>query len=596
GLIVDSTPFNGLIRVTGWNTTQEVGIPTSGSLTSGSYSLSYQIPQNYANNTIFIRSKVIWNASLVHYRPGFDQIEVNVYNDFNVIDPDIDIYLSANSTSTSLVNGSIYYIRGFSHQQVLLFGNLTDQANRTLQDKDVISYWNAIPQTQSTSIIDGSFSFTHDFAGYSNVTWVWEFYHTLDNGTTLSKFFTVSFIWEVYDETKPSITIDSPISIASIALPQTPSTTISTTVIDPSPPSAVSVGLNASSVLITIKLNSDIIIQDSMTNISNVFTFNWDTSAVGDDRYFISIIALDFAGNLQNNSFYAVFDTVEPFATITTTTKDGTDYAIIDSNGDIQISGTLSDSSSTTGRNSGIDQTSIVIDIQPKGGPATLTLDEVSVTVNQVSFSYNWNVFNVITEERNSLFTGKGEDWEIIVTISDNTGNTNQTRLDLKLEEENPIINVKADPPPFIPEGSFTFSVNVSDALTGVNNQSVRFFINTVEDSSVIATFNYDSNEVDINGIDIDLTLSANMFENGEYYITVIIFDNIGNRGDKRSIDFGIWHITTTIPTTTTTTSLGQPPLNPMDLVQFLLLDIMALVGGIGIAVLFEKVKARRKL
>jgi len=31
-----------------------------------------------------------------------------------------------------------------------------------------------------------------------------------------------------------------------------------------------------------------------------------------------------------------------------------------------------------------------------------------------------------------------------------------------------------------------------------------------------------------------------------------------------------------------------------MDLVQFLLLDIIALLGGIGIAVLFEKVKARR--
>ena len=96
--------------------------------------------------------------------------------------------------------------------------------------------------------------------------------------------------------------------------------------------------------------------------------------------------------------------------------------------------------------------------------------------------------------------------------------------------------------------------------------------------------------------LDIELTLDISMFENGEYTITATIFDNIGNSGSIESGDFGIRHITTTIPTTTpppTTPSL--PPLNAIDLVQFLLLDIIALGGGIGIALLFEKVKARRK-
>ncbi|MHA1947108.1 MAG: hypothetical protein ACXAC6_08770 [Candidatus Hodarchaeales archaeon] len=592
GVIVNSAPFNGLIRVTGWNSTQEVGTATSGSLTSGSYSLSYNIPNNYGLNTIFIRSKVIWGAGLVHYRPSNDQIEVNVYNDFNINTLEFD--LPDNSTpNLPIVNGSVYYIKGFTHQQITIHGILVDQVPRPLRNKDVISYWNASSQTQSTSVTTGSFNFTYDFTGFINVTWIWTFYHTLDNGTTLTKLYAATFIWEVVDDTKPSITINSPVGINVTALTPTSSTTISTTILDPSPPSAISAGLDTSSVRIRINNGAP----NPMVNMGlGVFTFNWDTSLVGDEEFHISIYAFDLAGNLQNISVFAVFDVVQPFATITATnTPIGNDYfAIIDSNGDIQISGTLSDSSSITDKMSGIDSTSILLDIGPQGDTAILTLNDNSIAVDQTSFSYNWHIFNNVTNERLPLFLG-GDFWEIVVTISDNAGNNNKTTIILRLEETDPIVQITAQPPSLIEQGGFGFSVNVSDTITGLNMQSVEFTVNSVGDSSLIATFTNDSSEVSINGVDIELTLDISMFENGEYTITATIFDNIGNSGSIESGDFGIRHITTTIPTTTLPpTTPTPPPLNPIDLVQFLLLDIIALGGGIGIALLFEKVKTRR--
>ncbi|MHA1444132.1 MAG: hypothetical protein ACTSR4_05210, partial [Candidatus Hodarchaeales archaeon] len=391
---------------------------------------------------------------------------------------------------------------------------------------------------------------------------------------------------------KPTITIDLPVDIISTTLTQTPITTISVTISDPSHPSYISVGLDNSSVQITING-----VPYSMTNISSVFTYDWDTSSVEDELYFISITALDFAGNLQNYSFYSAFDIVVPLVIISVTnvTSNGDVFATIDSNGDIKISGSLSDLSSVTGRNSGIDNSTIIMTIQPPGGPATAILDLSFITADQASFYYNWNVFDNITEERVIQFTGV--EWELIVSIYDHAGNMNETTLHLKLEQDSPLLQVKAHPPSLIDEGSFTFSVNAMEVLdgTGVNLQSVRFSIYSTDDS-LISAYTYDSSEVVVDGIDIILTLNVNMFENGEYYITAFILDNMGNNDVTDSDDFGIRHITTTIPPTTPPTSTPvQSPLNPLDLVQFLLLDVIALVGGIGIAVLFEKVIARRK-
>ncbi|MHA2278329.1 MAG: hypothetical protein ACXAC2_21325, partial [Candidatus Kariarchaeaceae archaeon] len=596
GVIVDSTPFNGLVRVIGWNSTHEVGTSTPESLISGSYSLSYQIPQDYDLDTIFIRSKVVWGASLVHYRPGFAQMAVNTYNDFNINFLEIDLPDNA-TTDISIVNGGTYYIRGFTHQQITIHGILVDQAGvpRPLQNKDVITYWNATPSTQSTSATTGSFSFSYDFSGYyTNVTWIWAFYHTLDNGTTLAKSYTATFIWEVVDDTEPNITITSPIGINVTALTPASSVTIATTILDPSPPTAISFGLDNSSVRIRINNGAP----NPMVNMgSGIFTFDWDTSLAGDEEFYISIWAFDVAGNLRNISVIAVFDVIQPFATITATnTSIINDYfAIINSNGDIQINGILSDSSSVTNQNSGIDTTSITLDIGPQGGTAILTLDDNSITVDQTSFSYNWKIFNNVTNERLPLFLG-GDYWEIVVTISDNVGNSNDTTIILRLEETDPIVQITAQPPSLIEQNGFSFSVNVSDTITGLNMQSVEFTVNRVGGSPLAPSFTYDSSAVSVNGVDIELTLDISMFENGEYTITATIIDNIGNSGSIESSDFGIRHITTTIPTTTPSpTTPGAPPLNPIDLVQFLLLDIIALGGGIGIALLFEKVKAKRK-
>ncbi len=598
GVIVDSNQFTGLIRIIGWDTTQEVGTATVGSLSSGSFSLAYQIPiQTYPTNSIAIRAKVIWGPGLLHYRPRIVQLPVNVYDDISI--NSFEIYLIANDSILPITDGNTYNILGDHHRDILIFGYLEDQIGRGLSGKELNDDWNGSTR-MIVSGVGGYFSSGQPFTGFDNVTWIWSLNHVLDNGTTLSKTFTVTFNWVALDGTLPDISIVVPTDIETIALPNTPTTTIVADIFDPdmsTGPGYVSLGLNASSITITIGG-----VSAPMVNIGgSLYSFDWDTSSVGDTIFFISITALDYANNLGNVSFYAVIDVVLPMVTINVpfTTVQTTDYATMNANGDILISGNLIDTSSNTNRNSGINASSAQLIIRPQGGATVSTLDFNDISATSNSFNYNWNIFDSTTLTRIALFDTPNTNWELVLTITDNAGNFKQTILTVVLENNNPVASTVSEPPSQITGGTLEFIVTFYDLLSGINENFSRFVLYDADDDSLLQIYNFSSSEVTlIDDSNVSLTLNAEDLNDGHYLFRLTVFDNVGNSGIVESNDFNILlpATTTTTPPLTTTTPPGGPGvLRPIDLIQFLLLDIIALGSGIGIAVIFEKVKARRR-
>ncbi len=595
---VNSAQFVGLIRNVGYDGLQEVGTATVGSLTSGSFTLDYQIPNNYALNAISIRSRVIWGPNLLHYRPRIFALGINVYNAINILPSSFEIYLPANGSTISITNGGTYRIVGDLHRDVNILGDLVDQINRGLSGKQLYEDWNGTPRTR-TSGSGGSFNFDQPFTGLTTVSWIWSLQHRLDNGTFLSTVFMVTFNWIAVDSTAPDITLVAPTNIDTIALPYSPTTTIIADIFDPdagTPPGYVSLGLNTSSVTITIN-GADF----SMINtVGSIFSYDWDTSTVGDTEFFISITALDNANNLANVSFIAVIDVIDPSATISVTsiTVQGIIYPTMDANGNVSISGVLSDSSSFTGRNSGVEESSVQLIVRSQGGATVLTLDDQDLNVGGGAYFYDWDIFDSITLSRNSLYVGQTT-WELVIFVTDMAGRTNQTLLTVELEDESPGIAIESPPPAQISGGTFEIVISYFDIKSGINVDFLRFELYDADDNTLEQTFDPTDAEVSlIADTNASLTLNANSLGDGHYLVRMTIFDNVGNSLTVGSTDFNILlpRTTTTVPPSTTTNPPGGPGvLRPIDLIQFILLDIIALGFGIGIAVIFERVKARRK-
>jgi hypothetical protein len=593
GVIVDSAQFLGLIRNVGYDGAQEVGTPTSGSLTSGSFSLDYQIPLTYPLDQISVRSKVIWGAGLVHYRPRIFSQLIDVYSAITL--SSFEIYLSANDSIIPITNGSTYNILGDNHRDITIWGYLEDQSARGLNGKNLHDDWNGSTRA-IVSGFGGYFSSGESFTGFNNVTWIWTLYHDLDNGTTLSTVFIVYFNWVALDGTAPDITITTPVNIETVALPNNAITTIIVDIFDPdmsTGPGYVSLGLNTSSITITINGTS----APMVNMVGSIYTYDWDTSSVSDTVFFISITALDLANNLANVSFYAVIDVILPMATITvpTITVETIDYVTMNANGDIVISGTLADSSSNAGRDAGINASSAQLVIrQGGGGPILSTLDFNDINASSSSFNYNWNVFDATTLTKIIVTTN----WELVLTITDNAGNTNQTVLAIFMEDTPPFAEVVSDPPAQNSGGTLEFLVTFYDLQSGINGNLSRFVLRNADTDAIRDIYYFNNTEVTyIDDSNASLILDAATLGDGHYIVSLTMIDNAGNVLIVESNDFNILLpvTTTTTPTTTTTTPPGGPGvLRPIDLIQFLLLDIIALGSGIGIAVIFERVKSRR--
>jgi hypothetical protein len=521
----------------------------------------------------------ITSSGLVHYRVNSTQTPIFIYWDFQIAD--FEIYFPSNDTSVGLTEGGTYIVYGVDNRVIAIRGNLTDSSGRGLGDKWINTTWNNLTSPPPQPVLaDGLFTLDYSFEGYESGTWVWEFYHILDNGTELSKSYNVTLNWVVYDTTGPTIEVTSPVE--SLLSP-TDIVIIIATVTEPTFEVVFS-ELDNSSVTIQIDgINHTM----SQTVGQFIFSYNWDTSTADDIIYTIRIFASDTEYNWNSVQFDIVIDVVAPRGTIDVSeNSDG--YLEVDSNGIVSISGTFEDESSNTGSNSGVDEAtvnfSILIGSVEAVGDAVISENSSTMIVTNNSFSYDWTIIldpdDLENIRRNSSFAGF-EDWTINVTFQDIAGNLGYVTKSVKLDKTKPNLTIIEEIPEEV-DKELTITVSYEELETGIYMETLTFEIINSTEGGLSVTIRYGEAGYDFTetGSKVTLVLDTSEFPEGDYTIRIHIRDNTGNLGEDISGSFTIDH--------------PSPP-NPFtNIILLLVSPVLAFGGGVGLAALYERIKGLR--
>jgi len=565
------------LRVIGWNGTHEIGyeVVTSPNV-DGTYDISYQIPFNYTyDDTLYIRLNIIANPGLIHYRVNYTQMLINVYWDFKV-EP-LQIYFPSNGTIKNLTNNTAYVVTGIGNRDIYIQGTLKDQSDRELDSKWISATWDGSSSPYVVNAV-GNFSLDYSFTGWESSTWVWQIHHILDNGTVLSKYYEITLQWKVYDETKPTIDITSPITSNGIALlHQNDITQIMVTVIDPDPTSGfVSVGLDNSSVTIWINGVSNVMDQDPINGVR--FTYDWDTSNPLDISYNITVSAFDLANNWDKAEIEIVIDIIKPLATIEVSeNNDG--YLIVDlDTGYVSISGTIMDNSSKTGWNSGLDNSSVRLFILNSFNQEININTSIS---SDDSYEYNWIILIDTSPEslfRNNTFA-QTENWRIRLIYSDLAGNENQTERDVKLDYTKPNLEILNELLEEVDE-KLVVNIKFNDSESGIYIQTLTLWLLNSTGGTLDTIYYVDANITLENDTKARIVLDTSELDKGDYSIKISICDNTGNKGDTTPKSFTI--------------SRPGPPDIFGNIFLIILSPILAFGGGVGLAALYERFKGIR--
>ncbi len=615
GIGINSSELDGNIRIIGWNSTHEVGTQVIGNPTAeGNYSLDYSIPSDYTGDSIYIRLNITMDAQLIHYRINYNQILLNIYQGYQIVPLRFDLPNSS-IYDISMSNGSVYVIKGVVNRTLFISGILQDNSSRPLDNKEIkLSWENTTTITTERITTDGIglFNLSYTFTEWDNMTWEWKFYHILDNGTALADTIIITFVWEVYDTTDPRITVTSPIELITTGiLPPNGITMINVTIIDPNnltDAGYISTGLNYSSIIISINENNY-----TMTRIpgTNNYTYQWITELLVEKTFRINITASDNATNTFTTiNFDFNVDIFDPSATIVVDKIN--DYVSVTSDGYALIYGTITDSASAI-NNSGVNGTSISLSIQFSNLTTKDTVPGDQLTIVGTSYSYNWNLFNPDDHSRIEPFN-TSEDWKIDISLSDNVGNTFQTVIDVKVDNLNPnlvvtgILNQLTNPNPLIKKidpqvnNELVINVTFNDIdQTGIQTSTLVYEI--VEDVNsqftVLETIFANDSRVDMTNDSSTLTLDISVLEEGYYFIRATVYDKTSNvqQTQTRTITIGfLAETTTTTPenTTTTETPSGEGGFGSVNLIEFVVFNLLALGGGIGIAALYERFKTMK--
>ncbi len=586
GLLIDSSDqifsdsfseLNYRIRVVGWNGTHEIGMNLNASPNfDGTYSLYYIVPHDYTmDDTLYIRLNIT-SLGLVHYRVNYTQEPIYVYWDFQI--ENFQIYFPFNGTTANLANYGVYVVMGVENRDISIQGTLTDSIGRELDSKWINPIWDGSSDPQSVNPA-GYFSLDYSFTGWENSTWVWQFYHILDNGTVFSKYYEITLQWKVYDETKPTIDITSPTTSNGIALlHQSDITQIIVTVIDPDPASGfVSVGLDNSSVTIWINDVSDLMDQDPING--DRFTYDWDTSNPEDISYNITVSAFDMAYNWDKTEIEIVIDIIEPSAIIEVLeNNDG--YLIVDlDTGYVSISGTIMDNSSETGWNTGLDNSSVRLFIlNPVGQVIKIN---TSISISDDSYEYNWVILIDASPEslsRNATFVGT-PNWRIRLTYSDLAGNENYNERNVTLDKTPPKLELVDELPDRV-DKKLVINITYDDSGSGIYKETLTLEL-LDSNNTVLDTIRYGDGNVNASETEATIILDTSELDTDDYTIRITIFDKTGN---KRAIT----------SSESFTISRPGPPDIFGNIFLIILSPILAFGGGIGLAALYERFKGIR--
>jgi hypothetical protein len=325
----------------------------------------------------------------------------------------------------------------------------------------------------------------------------------------------------------------------------------------------------------------------------STYSYDWDTSSIANVVYNVTIVASDNAGNKRRLLTYVVVDLIQPTATLNIPVGGG--YATVNSQGNVLITGTITDNPSVGGRQSGIDENSVFLRIQ--AGSTTVTIDNTGIGFIPASgsYSYDWTIFFTTNQTRDLLFTAP-DTWDIILSYDDMAGNNGSTQQSVTLDNIIPSVLISTPPLASIVNDTVEMGITLSDSETGLDISTLQVdVVNTFSSQIVLSFIDPDLNIIDLGNGNYNISFNISSVPNDVYVFNATVFDRTGNIGFDSflsRVDLPI----PTIPTNTTTTGPpGGPLLGPVDLISFILFDLVALGVGVGMAVIYERLKVMRR-
>ena len=343
-----------------------------------------------------------------------------------------------------------------------------------------------------------------------------------------------------------------------------------------------------------------------------MFYYDWDTSSPLDMLYRINITAKDNAGNSAITINYDIgIDFTAPSATIDVTLVNT--YLDVTPNGWAVISGTFNTSGQTYA-NSSFDTWNSTFSIQYINGTPvyTYTFDDASIVIVGNDYSFNWTIYNSLDHSRIPIYV-TSEDWRIVIDIVDMVGNTNQTVRTIKLDNSAPIITatgvLNRNTYPTVlgrdPTVHSELLINVTfDDVGGIGVDSSSLYFELFDNTTgspilVVGNITSPDPRITVVGSSATLTINlTNLNDNSNYYIRAVIYDQTSNRGQVLTRTIAIIYPDQSSSTPTTTTPNGGPnggtPFSGAFLFNLVLINLLALGGGVGIAVLYERFKTMK--
>ncbi|MHA2367383.1 MAG: beta strand repeat-containing protein [Candidatus Hodarchaeales archaeon] len=505
--------------------TYESGTEINPTLSSGAFSGTFDVPDNYAQDTITI---VVNITSTTHYNYTSSQsLILRVYSDVNQGSSQgtVDSNLNYDNTSTyTALTGDagniahnevveIYYgnvdVSGYLHDQV------NDPMNETGANKvaalwivnGTTSWWQ---NTTTNSVGWFLVSFNNsdwNWALLTNDTWTIVFYFETDNGTLLW-FQNITIDYHILDFVAPThiTTMEQSGTTVANATVVYGAVTLYVNATDPGPSAGVATSGIASDAL-TYSINSGPVQQATYNTTHWAITIDADSSTYDlTDSHSVFINVTDKHYNILQYTWVFLVDNTVP-----NVTAGQTDGVLLVGLATITFS--LTENTTVTGYTA-LDASSILYDIDnsgsPQSGTANFTDPTLTLAINTAAMSW--------------------ENHTVQVWVNDTAGNQASMLFNFTIDDDAPLVEnwgtqVNGSK---VYRGSYTISITLTDPSpgSGINDASISVYVDDPSNSLTTPVYNPNTNYY-------ETTWDTTGYALGVHILTVQVSDVHGNQNSS---------------------------------------------------------------
>ncbi|MFW9915362.1 MAG: hypothetical protein ACFFGZ_07090 [Candidatus Thorarchaeota archaeon] len=523
GAALNDTISPATLQIRGHNGgTYESGTEVNPALSSGAFSGTFDVPDNYAQDAITIVVNVTETA---HYNYTSSQsLILRVYSDVNQGSSqgtvDGNLHYDNTSTYTALTGGS----GNIAHNEVveIYYGNvdvsgyLYDQVNDPMNESGAnqvavlwvvngtTSWWQ---NTTTNSVGRFLVSFNNsdwNWALLTNDSWTIIFYFKTDNGTLLW-FQNITIDYHILDFAAPTQITTMEQSGTSVANGTVVYGTVTLYVnaTDPGPSAGVAKSGIASDAL-TYSINNGPVQQATYNTTHWAITIDADSSAYDvTDSHTIFINITDKHDNLLQYTWVFLVDNTAP--NVTAGQADGVLLV-----GLVTLTFSLAENATVTGYTA-LEASTILYDTDnsgsPQSGTANFTDPTLTLALNATALS--------------------GENHTIQVWVNDTAGNQGTLLFRFTIDDNAPLVEnwgtqVNGSK---LYRGNYTISLTLSDPSpgSGINNATISVYVDAPANSLTTPVYNPSTNYY-------ESTWDTTGYALGMHTLTVLVSDVHGNQ------------------------------------------------------------------